>query len=163
MEKETLIMVFIVSALFSVILATPLLMNEQITPQLPKLPIVEITIGIDNVTKSKNIFMSARGILGSVVYEEMSLYSANRTLIDIKNVTTIAYSTPNETFSMNVTAKIGKNVYFYNASISANYTATGHAYALIINEFPNIKSKMKLVKLTLDDIPYRQEAMEVVE
>lgn len=158
-----MIMVFTVSALVSVILATPLLMNESITPTLPQLPIVEITLGVDNVTKSSSIFMSARGILGSVVYEEMSLRSTNGILIDMKNATTIAYSTSNDTFSMNVTAKIGKSMYFYNASMTANYTATGHAYALVINEFPAIKSKMKTVKLTLDDLPYRQEAMEVIK
>jgi len=153
-------MIFIVSALVSIILATPLLRNEGISPPLPAIPIIEMTIGVDNITKNRSLFLSASGILGSVVYDELCLYSDGIRIIDMKNVTTITYITQNRTLSMNITARVEKSVYFYAAVISVNYSAPPKDYILIIDEFPQIRSVAKTVKLTYDDLPYRQEAME---
>ena len=156
-----MIMVITVTGLVSVILATPLLLNEQIAPPLPQIPIVELTIATDNITKNKTLVLSTRGVLGPVVYDEMTLSSSNLTLVDMKNVTSINFSTTNVSFPVNVTARIEKSLYFYDALITVNYTAKGSAKALMITEFPGIKSKTKVVSVMANDLPYRQEAMEV--
>lgn len=154
-------MVFVVSSLVFIILATPLLRNEPMAPPLPQLPIVEITIGVDNMTKNKTLIISTRAPLGSVVYDEMALFINEKRTLDMKNITSINYITMDESFNMNVTVHIEKQRYFYDANVTVNYTAHGSAYALIIDEFPKIPSYRNSVKKTFSELPYKHEAMEV--
>lgn len=154
-------MVFILSALTSIILATPILRHEPMTQPLPTLPIVEVSIAEDNLTGNRTLVLNTYGILGPVVYDQISLFEEGELTLQLKNLTGIQVISTETRVLFNITLMASGHNYIYEANISANYTTSGPSAVLVIEEYPHMPSYKRRVTLTMDELPYKQEALEV--